>query len=207
MLQLFIVILGERYLPGVSDCTHVKALEREIIHLLCSGPKPFSQIERIVPNEPTMQRLSLDSAVRSVAEFRKSTATSSGMFYLKENLLIEYNPFFYHYSKTLISQAEQQQKKERANLSRELIACPPPIPPKFSPFFKPVTRLAESDLFVKLLRVVFERVAKRSRFASDGCFHRALFLTAMALNEQQQAFDNSEEFNFIKKLSKKTSSI
>lgn len=37
------------------------------------------------------------------------------MFLLKKSVLNEYNAFFYHYSKTDISQAEQYQQKERAN--------------------------------------------------------------------------------------------
>ncbi|KAI1713887.1 ATP-dependent clp protease adaptor protein clpS domain-containing protein [Ditylenchus destructor] len=199
MLQLLIFILGERYLPGLGECSPMQCLEREILHILCTGPQPFSKIERAVPNDPGTQRLSIDVAVKNVGEFKKPTATTSGMFYLKSSLLSEYNPFFWHYSKTQMSQAEQQQKKERANLRRDLIACPPPMPPNFAPFFKPIVRLAECELFIKLLRVIFERVGKRSRFSNDGCFHRALFLTGMALNEQQRAMDNGEEFGFIHK--------
>lgn len=48
MLHLLIIIIGERYLPGLSDCTQMQALQRGIIHYLCTGPKPFSQIERVL---------------------------------------------------------------------------------------------------------------------------------------------------------------
>lgn len=37
--------------------------------------------------------------------------------------------------------AEQQQNKDRAGLSRELKACPPPLPPPFSRFFAPILRV------------------------------------------------------------------
>uniref|UniRef100_A0A914D0J8 E3 ubiquitin-protein ligase n=1 Tax=Acrobeloides nanus TaxID=290746 RepID=A0A914D0J8_9BILA len=47
MLHLLIIILSERYIPGVGkNVTFMDSLKREIIHLLCSGPKPFSFIER-----------------------------------------------------------------------------------------------------------------------------------------------------------------
>lgn len=47
MLHLLIIIMGERYQTNISDCTEMQILEREIIHLLCTGPKPFSQIEKV----------------------------------------------------------------------------------------------------------------------------------------------------------------
>ena len=85
---------------------------------------------------------------------------------MKEEYLPHYNPFFYHYSKQMVSQAEQTQKKDRKNLSRELAACPPPMPPPFRPFFKPVTKILESKAFINLLSIVFERTLKKSRYMS-----------------------------------------
>lgn len=145
-----------------------------------------------------MLRLSLDKAVRNVADFRKPASTSSGMFYLKNKCYSEYNCFFYHYSKTMLSQAEQFQKKERAGKAQEFTACPPPKMPKFKPFYEPILRIFECELFVKLLRVVFERYLKRSRFASEGLFQRSLFLMCMALNEQKCALFQKQEFKFLK---------
>lgn len=68
-----------------------------------------------MPNDPSLQRLSLYTAVEAVSDFRKPAPTSSGLFHLKPEFLTEYNPFFYHYSKILMSQADQWQKKERAS--------------------------------------------------------------------------------------------
>lgn len=47
MFHLLVIVLGERYLPGVGQCTLMQTLQREIIHLLCTGPKPFSVLERV----------------------------------------------------------------------------------------------------------------------------------------------------------------
>lgn len=74
-----------------------------------------------------------------------------------------------------------------------MIACPPPLLPKFTKFFRPVLRLFESYTFIKLIRVVYERISKRSRFVSDGLLHRALFLTGMALNEQKRIINEKDE--------------
>uniref|UniRef100_A0A914H4U2 E3 ubiquitin-protein ligase n=1 Tax=Globodera rostochiensis TaxID=31243 RepID=A0A914H4U2_GLORO len=197
--HLLIILLGERYSVGISiEATPEKALEREIVHILSTGPKPFSHIEKHMPNDPAFQRLPLDTAVRSVSDFKRPVSAASGQFHLKDSLRTQYNAFFWHYSKHLISLAEQQQQKVRSGLSRELKACPPPKPPPFAPFFAPLLRIMESDLFVKLIRVVFERVAKRSRFVSDGLFYRTLFLTGMALNEQESAHLRNESFNFLR---------
>lgn len=198
MLHMLIMLLGERYTVGLSDeATPQMVLEREIIHILCTGPKPFSYIEKYVPNEPYIQRLSLENAVRNVGDFKRPTTVTSGQFHLKESLRTEFNPFFWHYSKHWASLAEQQQNKERINLSRDLKACPPPILPRFARFFAPLIKVMESDVFVKLLRVVIERISKRSRFVSEGLFHRTLFLMGMALNEQKRAFDDNKEFKFL----------
>ena len=57
-----------------------------------------------------------------------------------------------------------------------------------------------SPLFAKLVRVVFERFAKRSRFASDSLLHRALFLTGMALNEQlREDVEETQNFTTVAK--------
>lgn len=45
--HLLIIILGERYQLYIGDCEEMQTLEREIIHLLCTGPKPFSKIEKV----------------------------------------------------------------------------------------------------------------------------------------------------------------
>lgn len=53
MLHLLIMILGERYLVGVGrEVTLSKSLEREVIHLLCTGEKPFSKIEKVNKSNP-----------------------------------------------------------------------------------------------------------------------------------------------------------
>lgn len=47
MFHLIIMILGERYIPEIGECTYNEALQREIIHFLSIEPKPFSKIEKV----------------------------------------------------------------------------------------------------------------------------------------------------------------
>jgi E3 ubiquitin-protein ligase UBR2 len=41
MLHLIIALLMERYIPGVGQITSADVLRREVLHILCTGPKPF----------------------------------------------------------------------------------------------------------------------------------------------------------------------
>lgn len=158
-----------------------------------------------MPNDGQLEKISLQNIVNEVADFkyfyiyylilfnyylyRKPASTAAGQFHLKEEFLAEYNPFFYHYSKSDTSQAELYQQRIRAKLnkfveiitflllysSRNLIACPPPIPCEFEPFFEPIINILKSDPLVKLCKLVLERTAKRSRFSSDRLLHRVSF--------------------------------
>ncbi|KAK5981388.1 E3 ubiquitin-protein ligase [Trichostrongylus colubriformis] len=184
MLHLLIMILGERYHPGVGKCTFTEQVQREVIHVLCTGPQPFSHIQKRMSHDPMVERISLHEVVNSVANFVKPTTTSAGQFHLKDSLLTEYNPFFYHYSKSDLSQAEQYQQKIRSKLDRKLQACPPPVPVEFEPFFAPVRNILKTPCLIRILKLVLDRTGKRSRFSSDRLFHRALFLIGMALQEQ-----------------------
>uniref|UniRef100_A0A914X7B7 E3 ubiquitin-protein ligase n=1 Tax=Plectus sambesii TaxID=2011161 RepID=A0A914X7B7_9BILA len=116
LLHLFIILVGERWTPGVGQTTREDLLRREVLHILCTGPKPFSKIEHHIPDDPLIEKLSLDEVVRAIGDFRKPAGTTAGTFQLKASFREEYNPFFYHYSKSDLSQAEQHQQKERKDL-------------------------------------------------------------------------------------------
>lgn len=73
-----------------------------------------------------------------------------------------------------------------------MIACPPPLMPKFTKFFKPILRIFESYTFIKLNHIVFKRVGKENVITSDKILHRALFLVGMALNEQIRSIEENE---------------
>ncbi|KAI6219878.1 E3 ubiquitin-protein ligase [Aphelenchoides besseyi] len=193
--HMIIMLLTERYQPGVGQVSMNDALKRELIHALCTGPKAFSYLERYVPRlNPAYSRTgSLHDSVNEIADFRRPGATTGGVFVLKPEFRSEYNAFFAHYSKAQISQADQCQRKDRAKESREVRAMFPPMGPQLQPFYRPLTRLAESRLFLQLIRVVFERFIKGSRWSTESLFHSALFLCGIALNEQQRRDDERDE--------------
>uniref|UniRef100_A0A8C9L1P9 E3 ubiquitin-protein ligase n=1 Tax=Pavo cristatus TaxID=9049 RepID=A0A8C9L1P9_PAVCR len=49
MLQIIIYVVGERYVPGVSNVTKEDVIMREIIHLLCIEPMAHSAITKSLP--------------------------------------------------------------------------------------------------------------------------------------------------------------
>lgn len=91
------------------------ALKREVIHVLCTGAKPFSQLERYIVHPTYYRKELLHDAVSAVGDFRRPlTSTTMGVFSLKPEFRPQYNPFFYHYQKVQISAGKRHQK---ANLT------------------------------------------------------------------------------------------
>ncbi|CAJ0920610.1 unnamed protein product, partial [Mesorhabditis belari] len=193
-LHTLVMIVGERCIPGIGKCTREDQLQRELIQILSMGPQQFSAISKRISQDPFLDKLSLEEAVKSVADFKKPTATTPGTFHLKSSFFDQYNPFFYHYSKSDLSQAELYQEKIRPKSDRALSACPPPHLVHFEVFFEPVRHLLSCPMLIDLHRIILERTAKRSRFSSDRLLHRCLYLIGMALNEQ---LDNGQNFDFI----------
>ncbi|CAI4229946.1 unnamed protein product [Auanema sp. JU1783] len=194
MLNLLIQICGERYKPGLGKCTLRDLLKREVVHVLCMDAHAFSKIVKKMPTDPQLDKVSLHDVVNEVAEFRKPMLTSAGQFYLKEEYLRDYNPFFYHYSKSDISQAELHQHKVRSKMDRSLKACPPSIPCEFEHFFAPIIELLRCKTVIRVCKVVIDRCLKCHRFSSDRLLHRALFLIGMGLQEQERSTNNSFDY-------------
>lgn len=104
MLHLLIILLMERYVPGVGQTTTTDALKREVLHILCTGPKPFSQLERYILRGTYYRKELLHDAVAAVGDFRRpASSTTMGVFQLKADLRTHYNPFFWHYQKVQVS--------------------------------------------------------------------------------------------------------
>ncbi|KAE9553855.1 hypothetical protein FO519_002943 [Halicephalobus sp. NKZ332] len=197
-LHYLIAILGERYSPGVGRCLREDSLKRDIIHLLCTGPKTFSSIEKAIIIESPMKSIKREEILNVVADFSRPNSTSAGIFKLKDDFREEYNAFYIRYSRNQLSQAEQTQWKEREKASPDVQACPPPRPIEFQEFFAPITKIFESTLLMRILSLILTRFEKHSRYSSDGLLHRCLFLIGMGLNEQEMMEKKSKVFNFLK---------
>ncbi|KAF8367324.1 ubr-1 [Pristionchus pacificus] len=206
-------ILSERYRPGVGECVRADMLEREIIHVLATGPQTFSYIQQKLHHDPLLHRVSVNETVTKVADFKRLTSNAAGKFELKDEYLEKYDTFFYHYTRQSSSAAEQYQKKHRANKNRAIRACPPPVPIPLEPLFLPLTRLLLAPSLISTLVLNLQRVVRRSRYQSESIFHRILYIIGIGLHEQSRRlveFDfvgmaNKDEYRVLKHLEDLTS--
>ncbi|KAL8590352.1 hypothetical protein ACOMHN_006468 [Nucella lapillus] len=198
-LSLIIIILEERYVPGVGEVTQKDAVKREIIHQLCIGPMPHSKLAKALPEDPNHET-GLEEVVEEVATFKKAGPRGNGQYELKDKYYADYCPFFYHYSKSDQSKAEEAERT-RKKQNGEDQALPPPTPPKFKAAFRPILRLMYSDVLLNILSTILDRTAAtRSRSWSEAQFERVLYLMGVALHEQGAALQSGDtSFQFLQR--------
>ncbi|XP_034714620.1 E3 ubiquitin-protein ligase UBR1 [Etheostoma cragini] len=197
MLYLLIVIIGERYVPGVSQVTKEDVTMREVIHLLCIEPMAHSSLVKGLP-ENESHETGLETVITKVATFKKPGVSGHGLYGLKKERLVEFNPFFYHYSRSQHSKAEESQKKRRTQEGNDK-ALRPPVPPAFCPPFSSIVRLLCCDIIIHVLRRVLQRAAEdRSTHWTEAMIQRALHLIGQALLEEKTQLEHStvEEVTF-----------
>ncbi|KAM4541816.1 E3 ubiquitin-protein ligase UBR1 [Odontesthes bonariensis] len=197
MLYLLIVIIGERYVPGISPVTKEDVTMREVIHLLCIEPMAHSTLVKSLP-ENESHETGLEAVITKVATFKRPGVSGHGLYEVKKDLLQEFNPFFYHYSRSQHSKAEESQKKRRAQESNDK-ALRPPVPPAFCPRFSSVVRLLCCDIMVHVLKHILQRAAEdRPGHWTEAMIQRTLHLMGQALLEEKAQLEDStvEEVTF-----------
>uniref|UniRef100_A0A8D2KUZ5 E3 ubiquitin-protein ligase n=1 Tax=Varanus komodoensis TaxID=61221 RepID=A0A8D2KUZ5_VARKO len=142
------LVLGERYVPGISNVTKDDVIMREIIHLLCIESMAHSAIAKSLPKDENNET-GLEEVIHKVAIFKKPGVSGHGVYELKEECFKEYNIFFYHYRKP------QHSKVRNYNIYNETL--PPPPPPEFSTAFGNVVKILNSDIMMHILRTVLQR--------------------------------------------------
>ncbi|XP_040576594.1 E3 ubiquitin-protein ligase UBR2 [Lepeophtheirus salmonis] len=187
-----IFILGERYKPGVGEITKEKALEREIIQLLCVGPMSFSAIMKSLP-DGHHREVAAEKIIKSIATFKKPTlVTGKGYFELKPEYFSEYNVFYYHYTREEHSKSEEAQRKRKSN-NGEPECNPPPRPPPFTKFFSKAAGVLRSRLLIYLMALILKRADNlKSRCFSENQVHRVLHLIGICLYEQERYSKSSD---------------
>ncbi|XP_069008290.1 E3 ubiquitin-protein ligase UBR1 isoform X1 [Embiotoca jacksoni] len=197
MLYLLIIIVGERYIPGVSQVSKEDITMREVIHLLCIEPMAHSSLVKGLP-ENESHETGLETVITKVATFKKPGVSGHGLYEVKKELQKEFNPFFYHYSRSQHSKAEESQKKRRAQEGNDK-ALRPPVPPPFCPAFSSIVRLLCCDIIIHMLRHVLQRAAEdRPSYWTEAMIQRALHLIGQALLEEKTQLEDStvEEVTF-----------
>uniref|UniRef100_A0AC35TMN1 E3 ubiquitin-protein ligase n=1 Tax=Rhabditophanes sp. KR3021 TaxID=114890 RepID=A0AC35TMN1_9BILA len=197
MFDLVIHLVCERYVEGVGKVTLEDILERELIHKLALGPKPFSKLEIMLSYMSVeYEEQTFLKCLDNVSVFTQPKASQPGQFTLKAERKAEWGPFFSHYVKSESAKALEQQKEKN-----DTYFCKPPKMPEFCNFYKTVPNLLKCPTFVKLQKIILERVMKKSRYASAGLLHRALYTIALGLNEQLNE-KNPKQFDYVEQAEK-----
>ncbi|KAJ7990733.1 hypothetical protein DPEC_G00289980 [Dallia pectoralis] len=197
MLNLIIIIVGERYVSGISQVTKEDVMMREVIHLLCIEPMAHSSLVKGLP-ENESHETGLETVIPKVATFKKPGVSGHGLYEVRKECLLQFNPFFFHYSKSQHSKAEDAQKKRRAQEGSDK-ALRPPVPLPFCPAFSNIVRLLCCDILIHVLRRVLQRaVEDRATHWTEAMIQRALHLLGQGLLEEktQLAVNPVEEVTF-----------
>lgn len=200
-LHLLIVVIGERFMPGISNCTVEDRIRKEIIQHLCIKPLPHSELTKSIPEDLTSREVAVDEIIQELAIFKKPThGTGKGAYELKEQYYEEFNVFFYHYTREELSKAEESQRK-RNKTKGELECCPPPRLPKLAESFAIIVNLLQCDVMLHIIQTILERsVNLRARSFSESQLQKVAHLIGYALLEEESK--NYPFFKFIENSSK-----
>ena len=160
---------------ALIDASHRLALRREIVHFLAAEPRPRSALSRAAANvyerAKKVDETALSAVLADVAEYRPSTGMNSGVYVLKERVLVtEFDAFFPHASKNILKATEGWKSKRSASLPSDVLsniqlvltrARPlAPSPPPAHPAYLPVRRLLHTRPLVHLVRTVLEGIVR-----------------------------------------------
>ncbi|XP_046723930.1 E3 ubiquitin-protein ligase UBR2 isoform X1 [Silurus meridionalis] len=206
MLHLIIMVVGERFIPGIGHVASCDELKREIIHQLCIRPMAHSELVKALP-ENENKETGLERVIDSVALFKKPGVTGRGLYELRAECAKQFNLYFYHYSRADQSKAEEAQRKLKRQ-NGEDPALPPPALPPFCPLFASLVNILQCDVLLGMLGAVLQWAVEPSGgHWSESMLQRVLHLIGMALLEEQQQLesnddDNEVTFNFTLKISR-----
>lgn len=183
-LGVLIMIIGERYTPGVGQVTEDDRIKKEIIQQLSIKPLSHSELNKTLP-EDVNHETGMERVIDKVAVFKKQ-GTGKGVYELKPEYYDQYNVFFYHYTREELSKSEEAQRKRR-KAAGELECCPAPALPALNEAFMMIDNLLQCDIMLHIMQIILERsVDLRARSFSEAQLHKVLHLIGYALHEEEQ---------------------
>ncbi|RDD37274.1 E3 ubiquitin-protein ligase UBR2 [Trichoplax sp. H2] len=187
-LLLLIAVIGERYHVGIGDVTPADTVRHEILHYLYVSPKAHSEITKFLStSQEDCAEVDIDEVLSTIANYRKPGLTGRGVYELKPEYYEEYNPFFYHYSVSDHSKAEERRKRIKTE-SDNRNQSPPSLPKLTKPFYS-LNRILQSSLLRRMLLTILTRCCEDSQKNwIDPLLHPTLFLIAMNFGEIESAY-------------------
>ncbi|XP_031758769.1 E3 ubiquitin-protein ligase UBR2 isoform X2 [Xenopus tropicalis] len=206
MLHLIIMIVGERFCPGVGQVSGTDVIKREIIHQLSIKPMAHSELVKALPEDENKET-GMETVIETIASFKKPGLTGRGLYELKPECTKDFNLFYFHFSRAEQSKAEEAQRKLKRQIGEDT-ALPPPVLPPFCPLFASLINILQSDVMLCIMGTVLQWAVEPNGYAwSESMLQRVLHLIGMALQEEHQHLQNISEdnivtFNFTEKISR-----
>lgn len=187
-LSLVLIVISERYTPGVGNVTFEDKLKKEIMQWLCVEPMTHSDLLKVLPKE-TVYDAVVENLINEVADFKRPAPNQAGGKYeAKPEYYKDFNPFFYHYTRQDQSTAEEVQLKRKKQASEKYICCPPPVPPHLSEQFKQIRELLQCEVMLHVINIVLKRtISMYSNSFSETQFEKLLHIIGIALHEEERA--------------------
>lgn len=187
-LGLLVILVGERYTPGVGKVTSDDRIKKELIQQLCIKPLSHSELNKTLPDDVNYET-GMERVIDQVAEFKKpGQGSGKGIYELKSELYSNYNVFFYHYTREEFSKSEETQRKRR-RAAGEPECCPPPPLPPLTDAFMMMANLLQCDVMLHIMQVVLERsINLRARSFSEAQLHKVLHLIGYALQDEEKQY-------------------
>ncbi|KAJ9110841.1 hypothetical protein QFC19_001350 [Naganishia cerealis] len=170
LLGLVIVLLTE--VAGLNGVSDRELIRRALIHLLCFGPLPWSEIVRAVP-ERMCENIEFISILRHVAELKfPQGKTETGHYHLRKECFAEIDPYFYHYTRNQQQQAyEILLKKRSVRVIRPVPVSLPDAPHPFAKLHQPLQSPFVIDLvYFSLWKAVELDVKQMTKEEGDPQF-------------------------------------
>jgi E3 ubiquitin-protein ligase UBR2 len=154
-LELLIVVIGERFMPGIGQISDEERIKKEIIQQLCIKPLSHSELNKALNDEHSGgHECDIEPVIHEIANFEKPpTAEKKGVYKLKDEYYNEYNMYFYHYTREEKSKSEEMQRQRRKT-KNELLCCPPPKLPLLSESFLMLANLLQCDVMMLIIQTV-----------------------------------------------------
>ncbi|KAL1310949.1 hypothetical protein AAFC00_001172 [Neodothiora populina] len=204
--HLLIVLLSERQnlIPGADNAdSHVKAIQRDIAHVLCFKPLSFSDIsarltDRVADSEE------FDSILEDMTTFRSPEGLNdSGTFELHPEFIELVDPYYAYYNRNQREESESIHRQHIAKLTGKAAAdvvYEPRLPAITSGLFRDLSAFTQSPLFEDVVFFglafplkILEKDPQCSFFTKlEGLTHVILHLTLIAVMEDKGPIDSAE---------------
>lgn len=151
--QLLISVLTDRiklHHSGKDDSGRMQLLERDIIHVLCFKPLPFSKLGIELP-EKAQTGSDFKELLNKVSDYHEPEGlTDCGMYELKSEYLQDIDPYNANFSKNQREEAELAYRKRMAQLTGrplETIIYEPKLDPISTGAFTRLPKIIDEPLF------------------------------------------------------------